>query len=491
MSEIVSKKYSKEVLIEEAWRRGNISVLKLDPAQKDFDRLVKESKEKIPVILSSRRLGKSWWALVYSIETCLKKPNAVVKFVAPTKEMINDIIEKTMPKILEDCPPLLKPVQLRSKYTYKFHNGSRLEMAGINSGHADKIRGSFADLCIVDEAGFCNDLLNTVRSVLIPTTTNTKGKIVLLSTPPIDLEHDFLKLVEDAEARGVLIKKTIYDNPRIQPDEIEQILAAYPGREKHPDFKREYLCQIQKNTELSVIPEFDDELIKTIVREWHKPPMYDCYVGMDLGFKDLTVVIFGYYDFRAAKLIIEDEIVMNFQEHSNTLKKLVDQMHEKESTIFTDPLTHDLKTPSRVSDLDYIVMKEIYHFSAGRISFTGAKKDDKQAAINNLRIMVASEKLIINPRCETLIRHLKNAKWSRTTKNTFDRSVDNGHYDAVDALLYLTRAVDYSKNPFPRFYDYNQNDLYLRPGISKNNGINQESVNTFKTIFKIGKKYGR
>lgn len=487
-----TKKYARSVLVEEMWRRGNISILKLDPAQKEFDRLVKESKEKIPVILSSRRLGKSWWALVHSIETCLQKENAVVKFVAPTKEMINDIIEKTMPQILEDCPPMLKPVQLRSKYVYKFHNGSRLEMAGINSGHADKIRGSFADLCIVDEAGFCNDLLNTVRSVLIPTTTNTKGKIVLLSTPPTDLEHDFLKLVEDAESRGVLIKKTIYDNPRIKPEDIEEILAAYPGREKHPDFKREYLCQVQKNAEYSVLPEFDDDLIKLIVKEWKKPAVYEGYVGMDLGFKDLTVVVFGYYDFRAAKLIIEDEIIMNFQEQSNTLQKLVGQIYEKENKIFSDPLTHEVKPPTaRVSDINYIVTKEIYHFSNGRINFSIAKKDDKQAAINNLRIMLASEKVIINPRCEVLIRHLKNARWSKTTKNTFERSVDNGHYDALDAMLYLSRAVDYTKNPYPKFYDYDSKDLYVRPGNNDYNGASKPAVEAFKSIFKIGKKYGR
>lgn len=486
------KKYARSVLVEEMWRRGTISILKLDPTQKEFDRLVKESKEKIPVILSSRRLGKSWWALVHSIETCLQKENAVVKFVAPTKEMINDIIEKTMPQILEDCPAMLRPVQMKSKYVYRFHNGSRLEMAGINSGHADKIRGSFADLCIVDEAGFCNDLLNTVRSVLIPTTTNTGGKIVLLSTPPTDLEHDFLKLVEDAESRGVLIKKTIYDNPRITPEMIESILAAYPGREKHPDFKREYLCQIRKNEEYSVLPEFDDDLIKLIVKDWKKPPMYEGYVGMDLGFKDLTVVIFGYYDFRAAKLIIEDEIVMNFQEQSNTLQKLVGQIYEKENKIFADPLTHEIKPPTaRVSDINYIVTKEIYHFSNGRIHFTAAKKDDKQAAINNLRIMLASERVIINPRCEVLIRHLKNARWSKTTKNTFERSTVNGHYDALDAMLYLTRAVDYTKNPYPKFYDYDSKDLYVRPGNNDYGGASKAGVEAFKSIFKIGKKHGR
>lgn len=490
MAEVTQKYYDKSVLIEELWRRGSISTLKLDPAQKDFDRMVKESKEKIPVILSSRRLGKTYWSLVFAIETCLKTPNAVVKFVAPTKEMINDIIEKTMPQILEDCPDLLRPVQQKSQYKYKFHNGSRLEMAGINSGHADKIRGGHAHLIIVDEAGFCDDLMDTVRRVLIPLTTNTRGKIVLLSTPPDDLEHDFLKLVEDAETRGVLIKKTIYDNPRIKPEEIQDILAAYPGREKHPDFKREYLCQVQKNTQLSVIPEFDEDLAKIIVKEWKKPALFDGYVGMDLGYKDLTVVVFAYYDFRAAKLVIEDEIVMNFQQTGNTLQKLVREMDQKETEIFRDSLTHEFKPPySRVSDLNYIVLKEILHFSKGIIKFASAKKDDKQAGINALRIDLASERIIINPRCVVTIRHLKNAKWSKTNKKEFERSVDNGHYDALDALLYLYRAVDFSRNPYPKFYDLNPVDLYIKADVQT--GSNSPIVQNMKTLFKVGRKYVR
>lgn len=474
----------------ELWRRGLISGFKLDEAQKDFHTRVKESKEKITVILSSRRIGKTVWALVLAVETCLKKENSVVKFLAPTRFMITDIIEKVMPIVLEGCPQQFRPQYNKNKYVYKFQNGSRLEMAGTDAGNADKLRGGFAHLCIVDEAQSCSDLLNVVRSVLIPTTTNTKGKIVILGTAPEDTEHDFLKFIEEADLKGTLIKKTIYENPRIRPDEIEDIIAAYPGGENNPDFRREYKCEIIKNPQYSAIPEFDTTLEKDIVKEWKRPPFYDYYESMDLGGKDLTVVLFGYFDFKNAVLVIEDELVMDFQLSGNNIKSLTERIQQKEQQNFSDPIVHEVKQPFlRVSDIDYIVLKEIREHSLGQVNFVITRKDDKKAAINNLRIMLNNRRIIINPKCQTLLKHLRNVKWSKSNRDVFDRSVDNGHYDAVDALIYMTRSIVYSKNPYPRDYGMNANDLVMLGKAPS--GVDNSTVDVFKSIFKIGKKYGK
>lgn len=483
------KLVTKRAAIDELWRRGSISGFKLDPAQADFDKRVKESKNKIPVILSSRRLGKSWWALSHSTELCLKTPNTVVKFLAPTKEMINDIIEKTFKPFFEDCPEELRPQQLKSKYKYVFPNGSMIEMGGVNNGHAEKLRGGYAHLCIVDEAGFCNDLDNTIRSVLIPTTTNTKGKVILLSTPPPDPEHAFMRFVEEADLNGTLIKKTIYENPRIKQEEIDEIIASYPGGASHPDFRREYLCIVEKNMEYSAIPEFTDELEKDIVQEWKRPPYFDYYEAMDLGGKDLTVVLFAYFDFRNAVIVVEDELIMNFQEKGNNIASLVQEIIKKEKDNFSDPIVHEVRKPfSRVSDIDYIALNEIRKHSNNTIDFRITKKDEKAAAVNNLRIMLANKRIIINPRCKTLIKHLRNVKWSKSNRNVFDRSVDMGHYDAVDALIYLTRSVVYGKNPYPANFGLNQTDLIV---LGEKNRSQDSAVDVFRTIFKIGKKYGR
>jgi len=473
---------------QELWRRGILG-WKLDPFQKELYQKFFSSPEKIQVVLCSRRLGKTYAVFTIAIEQCLKKPNSIVKILAPTKLMIDDIMTSLFPMILSDCPETLKPQPIRSKYTYVFPNGSRIQLAGTDNGHAEKLRGSYADLCIVDEAGICRDLTNTVRSILIPTTMNTKGKILLLSTPPKEPDHDFMKFVEEAETRGTLIKKTIYDNPRITQDEIDQIIAAYPNGIKDPEFRREFLCELIKDATYSVLPEFTPELEKIIVKEWPKPPFFDTYEAMDIGGRDLTVLLLAYYDFRAAKLIIEDELVFDFREENNTYKVFLTELKKKEDVLWLNPLTEELRSPYlRVSDINYVVTEELYKVSREldshrTISFVATKKDDKEAAINVLKMMLSAGKIIIHPRCQTLIRHLRNVKWSKSrTDKKFARSPDNGHYDAVDALIYLARSVIYSKNPYPARYDYPQGDLYVvNPGAFKNSSNTQLDV--FRKIF--------
>ena len=99
--------------------------------------------------------------------------------------------------------------------------------------------------------------------------------------------------------------------------------------------------------------------------------------------------------------------------------------------------------------------------------------------------MLQLEKIIIHPRCEITIRHLKNVKWaSQTNKSKFARSPDDAHYDAVDALKYLIRHVQFSKNPYPNDYGINMKDLYVHN--PKRFYENQETqVGVFQKIFNI------
>jgi len=475
---------AKKAALFEAWKRG-LLVYKLDPFQKELADTFKKTNEKITVVLCSRRLGKSYFATVMALQQCLSKPNSIVKYLAPTKLMVNTYLRPLLKEILNDCPNDFQPTMVKSQLTYYFPNGSELQLAGSDGGHAEKLRGSFADLCIVDEAAFCSDLTNVVRSILIPTTTNTKGKIIILSTPPKAPEHDFLKFVEEADLKGTLIKKTIYDNPRISQEDIDAIIAAYPNGADNIDFRREYLCEITRDPSLVVIPEFTDEIEKEIVREWPRPPHFDCYEAMDLGFKDMTVVLFAYFDFRAAKLIIEDEVVV--QGNEVQIPKLVTKILQKEADLWTDPYINEIKKPHlRVSDINYIVTEEIGRASNWKIGFAPARKDDKDAAVNNVRVLIESKKIIINPRCVTLIRHLKNAKWgNRKDQRIFARGADDSHFDALDALIYLCRHVDYKRNPYPRSYGLGlrTEDSYFTPSYHKS--APNAQIEVYKKIFNI------
>lgn len=478
---IVKPKISKAEAITRLWLSGNLS-WKLKSNQKEIYNLFHNTTHKTQTWLLSRRSGKTFTLCLLSIEECVKKPNTIIKFVSPTKIQVNNNLRPIMTQLLADCPDEIKPEFRVKDYIYFFPNGSEIQLAGSESGHYQKLRGGSSHIAIIDEAQDVTDLDDIVKSVLLPTTLTTKGKVILAGTPPKNVDHEFIRYIEEAEIKGSLVKKTIYDNPMISAEDIE-LLKSELGGETSEAFRREALCHLIKDSNYSVVPEFTAELEKEIVKDWVKPPFYDTYESMDLGFKDMTVVLFAYFDFKQDKIVIEDEIAVNGQ--SLQLPQLIADIRTKEETLWTNPMTLEVTEPLvRVSDINYIVTAEIARYSGGQISFIPAKKDDKQAAINQLRVLLDNKKIIIHPRCETLVRHLRNVKWDRSAQHKFARSPDDGHYDAVDALIYLTRHISYNKNPYPVGYGMDMKNVYIN-NPSGFNSSNNNQVDVYKRIFKI------
>jgi hypothetical protein len=459
---------NKLALKHELWRR-NLIHYKFHAVQKELWELYSKSPEGSTLVwLLSRQTGKSFCLGLFAVIQAQTKPNSIIKLLTDTKLHARTIFEPIFREIFEDCPEDLKPEYIASSYVYVFKNGSQIQLAGSDGGHAERLRGQKSDLILVDEGGFCDNLDYNVNSILFPTTTHTGGRIVIASTPSPEPDHDFNKFVEQAEANGLLTKKTIYDNPLLTVEKVNNIISKFKGGVTNPQFRREYLCEMIKDENLSVLPEVDDELLTRIVKTPELPPFYSRYVSMDIGFKDLTVVLFGYYDFRANQVVIQDEIVMNGKEIH--LPDFTKKLQDKEKELWNNNLTHELIKPYvRASDINPFVIQEINIYSkkfdpSHPIDFSIATKHDKLAHINKLRVMLANERVIINPKCETLIRHLKHCKWKdKSTKDDFARSGgDDGHYDAVDALLYFVRAINYNKNPYPASYGFNPRDLHVQ-----------------------------
>lgn len=379
----------------------------------------------------------SFASCAYAIELCIKKPRSTVKYLAGQQRMVRDIVAEIMPFLLEDCPAHLKPEYKVNMSSWVFPNGSRIQMAGVDNKRHDALRGGSSVACIVDEAAFIDELKYTVQSVLLPTTTTTNGKIVLISTPPESPDHDFVKYIEEAQYKGAYLKKTIYDYfvdmqkagkepKRITQEAIQGFIEEYGG-EQSTTFQREYLCEIVTETELAIFPEATEEQMKKmIVKDYPRPPYYDPYVAMDIGFKDLTVVLFAYYDFRNDKIVIDDELVMSGP--SMTTELLAKAIKDKEELLWKDPLTKEkIKVYKRVSDNNLIVINDMQREHG--LIFLPTAKDDKLAAINSVRMNLAAQRYVIHERCQTLIRHMKNGKWNKS-KTNFARSPENGHYDA-------------------------------------------------------------
>lgn len=456
------------------WERGELT-WKLRSHQLKLYSSYTDCKEKIIVWNCSRRLGKSFALSVLALETCLKKPNALVKYCCAKQKDAKEIIRPLIREIIEDCPIAQKPEFKTQENAWVFPNGSRIQLMGLDGGRAESVRGGSSDLAIIDEAGLVKELPYIMTSIILPTTITTKGKIILASTPPRSPSHPYItRYVNKARIEGNLITMTLYDNPHIAKDEIDKIIEESGGIDS-TDFQREYLCVIVKDENYAIIPEFNPSSEPNIVREWERRPFYDGYVGMDIGVNDLTVALFGWFDFLSNKIIIEDEFVINGQKFNTN--SLAEGIKQKESKVFTDALTGEQRTPAmRVCDTSLTLINDLW--SLHTLRFLPTRKADADGALNTVRKMIQDERIIINPRCKTLIAHLRDGVWNKN-KTSFERSSE-GHFDAIDALKYLVRSINLTRNPYPPgFLDrYNDNRFEIRSQQKKEAGQWEKVFNT-------------
>jgi hypothetical protein len=462
----VSPQQAREIL----WRKGKITDFLLDSNQKVLRDQLKSIKRKTHVAVFSRQSGKSYGALGMAVEELLARKNITICYVAPRLKQGKKIVKATFDEIFKSCPIDIKPKFDRDSSSWVFPTTkSKLELYGFNAEEIESARGPKAHMIIVDECGFMQDLKYGLRSVLYPKLNSTKGPMILISTLPKSQGHEFWEIVKKAEFDNVLIKRNIWDCPRYTKEDIDGFADEVGGYDS-VDFKREYLNIMTTDEDHAVIPEASDELLEKITKEWKRPPYFDPYVSMDIGVRDLTGILFAYYDFITGKLIIEDELT--FKGRSFTTSNLATAVRKTEENLW------NLKKPYiRVADNNNLILLNDLNLQYD-ILFLPTAKDNKHAWLNQIRIMLSEERIIINPRCKQLIFHLKNATWNKS-KSDYERSLDGGHYDLVDALAYLIRNVLFTRNPYPKGYGMTYGDSQLNLRNSSKTAFEEHLVSMF------------
>jgi hypothetical protein len=475
---------------EALWEQGVLD-WKLSEPQRIIKKGILEDFNKVSVVLCSRRLGKTYLLCTLAIETCLRKPFAVVKYAFPKQNMAKKNLFPVMRKILDDCPTHLKPQYISSEKVFRFPNGSEIQISGTDNGGFDNLRGGDADFCAVDEAGFCDDLTYGIRSVLGPTVKLTKGRIVMVSTPSRSESHEFIQdwvlkyMIEDR-----IRVYTIYDNPQFNAEAIKEAEEEYPDGVKDPMFRREYLCEIIRDAGKTILPSFNNENERIIVTDQFEMPVFcDKYVSMDIGGSDLTAVLFGFYDYLNATLVIQDEFICD---GTTNTEILAENIRRIEAELWTNPIDRSVLQPYlRVSDNNNKILLTDLQKLHG-LTFTTSKKDKREAAINALDVAIGQHKLIIHPKCKTLLYHLKFAEWNNA-RTDFKRLKDSptgkirgGHADGLPALLYMHRSVVKSHNPYPQNYGH-VHDSNVFKSLLKPSSDTSNVGEIFKHLFKKNK----
>lgn len=467
---------TKEELIEQAWHQGTLKWLLLPHQFKLYDAITQSTGLKY-YANCARRFGKSTDLCVISLEHCLRTPNRQVRFAAPTNKMLRKITHPIYRQLLETCPDDIRPVYSSRDDIYSFHNGSEIHLAGTDAGHAENLRGTTSTLNLLDEAGFMDDLMYLLDDILLPQTLTTGGRTILSSTPPRTPEHELSIVRDECQAKGNYIEFDIYQNTSLSRQVIEQYCEEAGGPES-TTWKREYLCQFIPDENVVLVPEWGPQQTRQYVVE---PPIdeyyqyYHRYVSMDLGIKnDFTAALFGYYDFKRAALVIEDEFQIKGPEvTTDILRSKVVNTEMK--------LWGEKKPLRRISDNNNpLLIQDL--LTLHNVPFIATDKNALHSMLNEVRLWVKQGRILISPKCDILRRCLENGIWENEKKIQFGRTKSLGHMDMLAALIYLVRNIDTNTNPIPFTHGISADDYF----ITKPDNSSKE-VKAMKQMFFGGK----
>lgn len=234
------------------------------------------STARFKILMAGRRWGKSKCCQILAVKELLQGHS--VAYISPTHDLNRKFfkqMERLIPAaLIESSNKSELQIELINQGTIKFYSGEAL----------GNMRGNSFHLVIIDEAAFIPTLKEGYNEEIRPTLTDFKGKLVAISTPKGKGFFHTLYL------RGKVQQKdyqswhfTSYDNPFIDPKEIDDAKAELP----EASFNQEYLAIAGENANN---PFGVDNIKANTIKELSKKP--SVIYGIDIAkIQDWTVII--------------------------------------------------------------------------------------------------------------------------------------------------------------------------------------------------------
>lgn len=440
-------------------RKGSLRHL-LNHKQREFYDAYHANKHKDLGLYTSRKCGKTFVIVCIYMEHCYLYPNQIMKIVLSTLKMAKDVIYPIYNELRGILPKGCLPKLIKSETAFEFNNKSRLLLGGGHPDNIENSRGPLAHGIALDEiASWDGDVSYALNSILFPQLTTTKGRVIYATTPPANMDCHYLNEIHPKLLKtNSIVTFNIYENPLLDKEDIRLIIERSGGVDS-PSFKREYLCELIPRNDLRLTPNFYKHLHTFPVDnpppnyadfgDGKLPVFYTTFVTGDVGAKDWTVLLAGYYDHVKNKLVILDEWVDGQDGHEKgNARHLVEKANE---------FKYDLLRPYMFDSMDY---KE-HHVSVDmfamlksqleleyNFSFFMPLKRKVEDSILYLCSCLESEKIVISEKCKNLIWELQNAQWKDNDgRLTIERMINLSHADLIMSLIYMLRLVNWGQIP--------------------------------------------
>lgn len=565
-------KLSKDELLDLAWRGGKAGRVlmhkgqqalydqyraweQIDPFAPDAPPPVEGSYPLIFGLPISKRWGKTSWILWVKDEDARARPNSRIRIATAAQNDIKEIVDQVYQVVFATCPEDLRPVYQGSRGPlgegfYYPHNGSFVSLVGLDQ-RPNAGRGRRSDGDVVSEAAFVRHLQYIVTNVYLHSYQNIPhARLILESSAPADRDTAWeLEFLPDFVARGAYYSATIDDNPRLTQRQIDVYCAAYRGGRNSPDCQREFFNVIAPPPGVLVLPEFNEnEHVAPASGEgalsytWRDgesremPEFAHAYVAMDPGTRDMFAILWAFWDFENARLVIQQD----YAERGALTRDVIEVMRSTEAELWGEPDPPppagapmpaegwDQHAPARARDMTggprltffdrfggghgsgpspytrrpgaggglcrpnpYIRVGDtdaagirLYHDLSndyGMEVMPTDKTDSKEARLSAVRDALANGKILLHPRCTKLISHMRAARWNKQ-RTDYERTPLHGHFDLVDALVYLWRVVAPGLNPNPPMAP---DPAHARDGIAPKWASKDADLSAIESLFGV------
>lgn len=426
------------------------------PLPPEYQAILQRVSSKKPLVLEiARRFGKTSLVFLAMIALAIQNKKRTYYFCAPSEGGAREIVDDIVPALLDTCPPKRRPN--RKKMVFEFPNGSRIKIGGTFNG-GESLRGRASNGNAVDEAGAIQPydatscLSYVLSSVLQPMLMTTRGWSIILTTPPANMQHDYYTIAAEAEKDGRKIRMDIYQNTGFTPEEIEEERANSFGLDPTGGaWSREYLCRPKVDAKQLIIDELAQNALQPNIRKYERPPYFEYlhrYIAMDHGTVDLNAILFGYWDFPHAKLIVEKELsIPRGPTTKQIAKELANARMEVWNTLPVEKCVCDSISQQVRTDLN-AEFSDLY-FMAPQKSVLLSDNGEREGMVNKLRMAIADGQIIIDPSCTLLLETINTGTWkvSAAGRREFARLNQIGHCDMLAALMYLWQALLRNVNP--------------------------------------------
>lgn len=425
----------------ELWLRGNLE-WKLHSGQKrvydNLKSLPSETREALLFI--SRRWGKTYLGLIMAIQDCLQGPHRQVFIVGPTLKQTLRIIVPLLNEICADAPDgVIKRTKSDSTWTI----GDSTLMIGAFDTAVESFRGLKAFNIYLEESGLADaeEFMYILNSILRPTLMHSRGRITHLTTPAKTVDHPLhTETLPKTQTQNAFFKYSIHDNPLLTPEEIEQEIFDMGGLES-VHVQRELFCNLVKDAQTTVIPEFQRNTHVTQIKHVRHATWLS---AIDFGgTRDKHAMLSAFYDFKRAKIVVVRDRLLDI---NTGTEQVIDACHDME---FRAACVWYKDIPKRVCDAAGQT-----HVDIRRLNFQCflplKGRDSVEEGINALRVAFTRGEIEIDESCKDLIACLEHGQWNKQ-RTDFMRTAALGHCDMIAALLYLFRHIDKQTNPYPFF----------------------------------------